>query len=316
MKLGDKMEKTKKIILGILKFLCIIMIILDLTIISLKKTSEKYLNEEKINKIINDINVMNLFKDNNGKDLKQLEEIKNKISEAGLPSETVDAFIESKPINNYAKESIKTAINNVLEDKSEKIVTANSLNKLLEKNMSTISQEMKEKNVFNSEYLTIENQQKFIDKIKEKTPYIEQRIDEVSNKINEKLGFNYITKVQTTIKIFKLLYTKILDIILLLFFIIFLTGIIITRKSLYRSIKYIGISFLLSSFVLLGITMMLKLIKRYINSYREYASYIIKDLTISLNKYVIIYLVIGIILIILNTTIYEIKENKNKSQNM
>ena len=206
----EKLEKIKKFFLGLLTFICMIILILDLVLFSIKKTSEKYLKEEKINEIINNINVVDLFKDENGKELEQFTEIKNKFVDSGIPEESINEFINSEPINKYASDTVTKAIDNLIENKNEKIIDSNELNIFLEQNINNISKELQEKNVPKSEYLTKENQEKFINKIKEKTPDIEAKIEEINDKINEKLGFNYNEKLQKIFKILRLFYTYLL----------------------------------------------------------------------------------------------------------
>ena len=313
----EKLEKIKKFFLGLLTFICMIILILDLVLFSIKKTSEKYLKEEKINEIINNINVVDLFKDENGKELEQFTEIKNKFVDSGIPEESINEFINSEPINKYASDTVTKAIDNLIENKNEKIIDSNELNIFLEQNINNISKELQEKNVPKSEYLTKENQEKFINKIKEKTPDIEAKIEEINDKINEKLGFNYNEKLQKIFKILRLFYTKLIDIILIVIFVIFLMGIFITRQSIYKSLKWIGITFISSGTILYIINFIVSKLYKYIEKipegFNKFIKNSIEDALMVFNKYGLTYIIIGILLIIINIIIYYIKlkrENK------
>lgn len=313
----EKLGKIKKIFLGLLTLICMLILILDLVLFSIKKTSERYLKEEKINEIINNINVIDLFKDEQGKELEQFTEIKNKIVDSGIPQESIDGFINSKPVNKYASNTVTKAIDNLIENKNEKILDSNELNKFLEENIDTISKELQEKNVPKSEYLTKENQEKFINKIKEKTPYIEEKIEEINDKINEKLGFNYNEKLQKIFKILRLFYTKLIDILLIVIFIIFIMGICITRQSISKSLKWVGILFVISGSILYSISFVVSKFYNYLEKIPEGFNKFIKtsleDALSVFNKYGLIYIIIGIIFIITNIIIYYIKlkrENK------
>ncbi|MBE6159694.1 MAG: hypothetical protein E7157_01450 [Lactobacillales bacterium] len=313
----EKLEKIKKFLLAILTFICMLVLMTDIVLFSLKKTSEKYLKEEKIKEIVENINVIDLFKDKDGKELEEFTQIKDKIVDSGIPKEAVDSFINSDPVNKYASDTINKAIDNVLENKQEKVIDSNSLNTFFENNMDSISKELQEKNVPKSEYLTKENQQKILNKIKEKTPYIEEKIDAVSNKISEKLGFDYTLKISKMINLFELLYTKLLDFLLIIVFIIFIMGICITRQSIYKSLKWIGITFVSSSIILYCISFIIPKIYKYIDKvpvgFNTMIKKALEDSSKNINSYGLIYLIIGVILTVINIVIYYIllkRENK------
>lgn len=306
----EKLKKIERFLLATLTLICMLVLVLDLVLFTMKKTSERYIKEEKIKEIINNINVVDLFKDKNGKELQEFTEIKNKIVESGIPEESVEEFINSSPVNEYASDTINKAIDNVLENKKEKVVTSNSLNLFFEENMSNISKELQEKNVPKSELLTKENQEKFLNKIKEKTPHIEEKIDEINNKINEKLGLNYTLKLEKIFKIIKLLYTKLIDILLIVIFIIFVIGIFITRQSIYKGFKWLGISFISSGIILYSINLIIPKIYKYLekipSTFSNFIKYALNDAINIFNKYSMIFVIIGFILIIINIITYFI----------
>lgn len=304
----EQLKKIKKFLLAILTLTCMLVLVLDLVLFTMKKTSDRYIKEEKIKEIVNNINVIDLFKDKNGKELEEFTEIKDKFVEAGIPKEGIDEFINSSPVNDYASITINKSIDNVLKNKKEKVVTANSLNLFFEKNMSNISKELQEKKVPKSELLTKENQEKLINKIKEKTPYIEEKFDEINNKINEKLGFNYTLKLEKIFKIIKLLYTKLMDILLLVIFIIFVIGIFITRQSLYKGFKWLGITFLSSGIILYSINFIIPKTYKYLekipSTFSNFIKFTLNDVLNIFNKYSMVFVIIGFILIIINIIIY------------
>ena len=313
----EKLEKIKKYLLAILTFICMLVLMLDIVLFSLKKTSEKYLKEEKIKEAVDNINIVDLFKDENGKELEQFKEIKNKFIDSGVPKEAIDSFVESEPVNKYASSTINKAIDNILENKTGKVIDSTSLNEFFENNIDDISKELQEKNIHKSEYLTKENQNKILNKIKEKTPDIEQKIDEVSNKISEKLGFNYTLKLGQTIKLLEVIYTKLLDFLFIVVFIIFIMGICITRQSIYKGLKWIGITFTISSISLYCIGFIIPKLYTYVDKipygFGKMIKNVMQESVNKINNYGLIYLVIGSILIIVNVIIYYIllkKENK------
>ena len=78
-----------KVFLGIITFISMIVLIIDLTIYSVRDISEQFLNEKEIRKMVENINVLDLLKDEDGKEIKEVTEIKNELINAGIPTETV-----------------------------------------------------------------------------------------------------------------------------------------------------------------------------------------------------------------------------------
>ena len=308
------MEKTKNVFLNILTFICIIILVLTIIIFSVKKISENYLKKEKINKIISNINILDLFKDENGIELNEFNDIKNKLIDAGIPVESVEGFINSTPVNEYVSNAINKSITNTLNGENEKVITSEDLNMFFENNTATISKEMQENNIPNSEVLTKEKQEQFIEKIKTKTPEIESKINEISDKINEEIGFNLkdkIYKLYNMVGLINILF----DLILIIIFIVFVIGLFILRKSIYKSLKWLGITFLSSSFILLVLSTIIPLTYSHLNdnSIELLIKKLFKNFVLDINKYVLLYLFIGIILILTNVIIYYInlkRENK------
>lgn len=311
----EKLNKIKEIFLSILTFICILILVVDIVLFSLKKISQKYLNIELLKKGVDNIDVIELFKDKEG-ELEEFKDIKNKLEEAGIPKESIESFINSKPVDKYTKEKLNKALDNIEKNKKEKLVTSKDLNQFLENNIEDISNELKEKNVPKSEYLTKENQEKFISKIKEKTPYIEQKIDEITNKINEKLGFDYISKLRKIYILLKNIYIVLFDILLILIFIIFIIGIVITRKSIYKSLKWFGITFIISGIILKIMNLMLRKINQL--NITNLLKDITKDIIKQLNNYSLVYIIIGTVIIVINLIIYLIllKRENDKFKNI
>ena len=155
----EYLKNIQKFLLGVLTFMCIVILTIDITCFSLKKVSEKYLKEDKIKEVIDDINVLDLFKDENGNELEQIKEVKNQIVDAGIPKESIDGFINSKPVNDFAGTVITDSINNISSNKE--IINDKKIYSFLEDNIGAISKELQENNVPKSEFLTVENQEKF-----------------------------------------------------------------------------------------------------------------------------------------------------------
>ena len=59
----NKKEKIEKVILGILTFVLIVYISFSLIFLSLYKTSEKFLNKKNVSEFIDDINIIDVLKE-------------------------------------------------------------------------------------------------------------------------------------------------------------------------------------------------------------------------------------------------------------
>ena len=313
------MEKAKSILLGILTSLCVIILLSFIVLFSFKKSTEKYLDEKKINEFINNLNILDMVLDENGKEFKEFSEIKNKLTDSGIPTESIDGFFRTKPVDNYAKEITSKSINNAINNKSEKLLQDGDIYKFLENNIENISTEMQEKNIPESDKLTKENQERFLEKVKEKTPDIEAKLNELSDKIREKFDIDkYIDKIDKGIVITRFLYNSILDLILITLIIVFIIGIFITRQSIINGLKWVGITFISSSLLLFIIIEINKRISKHTDKItegmRNFIKKVITDLNNSLSKYSVIYLVIGIILIVISIIIYFISEKIENKQ--
>lgn len=316
------MDKIKRILIGIFTFLCMLIIMLDIVCFSLKKVSEHYLKEDTIKKMVNNINIMNLLKDENNQELYQVKQIKEELVDAGIPRDSIDGFLNSKPINDFASDIIYNSIDGILYDKEVTKLNSEYIYNYLEDNMSIISKELQDKNIPNSEYFTKENQDEILIKIRKKAPLIEEKIDDLTTKINNKLEINNnIGNLKMVISIIKILYSNILDIIMIFILVIFIIGIIIIKKSIYKTLKWIAISILSSGIVLYIISILITKLYKYINKLPTFINNLIRtilDDSVTLFKHNgTICFIISIILIIINITVYYILryiENKKFKQ--
>lgn len=309
----EKLDKIKKILLNILTFFCIILLISSIVVFSIKKASEKYLQEEKLKEVINNVNIVELISDGND-DSEILTEVKNQIVELGVPVESIEGFIKTESVNKYASEIVADTIDSVLYNNDIKLLDNDSISSFFEENMDEISREMKEQNIPGSDKITEEKQQEILNKINDKAPVITDKINNVITKANDKLNTNsgYINKFREFIDIFKLLYGNVMDIVLIFTIIIFIVGIIITRKSIYNSLKWISTSFIVSGISLYLIGLIIPKILEYINNTKDAAIKLLNvigtDMTISLNRSGMACFLLAIILIIINIVIYYKKE--------
>lgn len=309
----EKLDKIKKILLNILTFFCIIILIFSIVIFSIKKASEKYLQEEKLKEAISNVNIVELISDVTNES-EPLAEIKNQIVELGIPVESVEGFLKTEAVNKYASEIVVDTIDSVLNNNDIKQLDNNSISSFFKENIDEISKEMKEQNIPGSDEITEEKKQEILNKIDAKAPVITEKINIVITKANNKLNTNseYINKFKGFIDIFKLLYGNVIDVVLIFTIIISIMGIIITRKSIYNSLKWISISFVTSGIILYISGLIIPKVIEYINNTKDIASnlinVIVNDMVISLKHSSMACFLLAIILIIINIIIYYRKE--------
>ncbi len=308
----ETLKTIRNIILGFFTVICVILLFTIIFSFGVKKASEEYFNEKKIKQAIKNINVVEILKDRHGKEDKVLETIKNKLTESGIKTEFVEDFLNTKPVNEYTGDKVSILIDNIIKNKKEKLVSDGEIYEFLNNNIADISKELQEKNIPNSDVLTQEYQEEFLNKVKDKTPDIEEKINELQDKIFDKLGDEYSESLEKYVELAKFIYNNLLDLIFIILGIIFIIGIIITRRSIYKSLKWIGISFIGSSMIFMLIPRLInKAIKHINDTPKAISDYIKTSLTSMKATFTnegIICLIIGIVLIILNIVIYIILE--------
>ena len=310
----EKIEKIKNFFMGFLTFICVLLLTIFFILFPMKKVSEKYLKEEKIKQIINDIDFVDIFINENINS-EHFKEIKDKLSDSGIPMEITNDFIQTEPVKKYTGNILSKSIDNALNNKEEQLVKEGDVFTFLQDNISNISYELQEKNVPHSELLTEERQQEFLNKVKDKVPDIENKINQLQDKIKDELKkHGYNKKIDTSLRIIRIIYGTIMDMIFVSLITIFIIGIVITRKSIYKSLKWIGISLNISAIILILMPKIISKSFKYIDktpkTFSVYIKNALKSMANILKDNGIIYLIIGILLIIINIIVYIIIEKR------
>ena len=308
------MEKVKKTFMGFLIFICTLIIISLLIALPIKKVSEKYLDENKIKKLVNDIDFIDIFlKENLNKE--SFKEIKNKLIESGLPEGLTDEFIKTTPVKKYTSDVVSKSINNALNGNDKKVVNNEETYVFLQKNIQSISSELQEKNVPYSDKLTEEKQEEFLNKVKDNIPDIETKINSLQDKITDELKkHGYTDKIDKTFLVVRFVYGTIIDIILITLIVLFILGLFILLKNSIKTFNFMGISFIISSIILMLMPKEVTKSYKYIDDLPKTFSFYIKnalnDMVRTLKNDGKVYFIIGIILIIISIIIYIIKEKR------
>ena len=313
-----------KVLLFILSIIFSIILIVDIVAYNTRDITSKFISEEQIKKCISNINILDLFKDENGNELEEITKVKQELINVGLPVETVEAFINSEPVKQATTDVTMLVVDYIFYNKQietfkiekEQILT------FVEQNMNLIVSEMQEHNIPNSDLITDEKQEKILSVIEENLPIIEENINKITATLEETIKstdeyqevVEYQNKVEEILNIIRYIYSDAITTILLVIAIVCIIGIIICRLSPYRYLKWLGIISLLSGSILYLFNIGIDKLNMFANE----IPYMFKNLYfmfINDSKQLFInnsipYFIIGTILIVLNIIIYYILDRR------
>lgn len=317
------LKKIGKIFLFIITILLSLILILDVTVYNIRDITKIFISEEKIKEELASINILDLLKDQNGNEIKEITEIKNTLVSAGIPVETVESFIDSEPIHDITNKVVTDTVNYIFYDKEPEIKTnfdSKEITNFFRENMSIISKELQERNVPKSELLTEELQEKVLTNIEEKIPVIEESLKKITDEVTAiiqntdeyKQVEEYQQKLNEVLSTIQLIYSDKVTNILIIIFVVCVVGIILSRFSPYNYLKYLGGVSLIVGTLLLIVSLVIPKLYAYIGQipyvFQNFVTLILNDSKdLFLNKS-IIHFVIGAILIILNIIIFYVKE--------
>ena len=211
----------KKKVVCFLKYLCIFILILLLSIIvylfCMRNIFKSYVNEEKIRGEISNIDVMSLLKEN-GEEIEEVKKLKSQLVEVGIPSESIDYVLNSSVIKDTTASLVSEGVNYIFT--GEEISIVNNFNsgeiiKFTSDNLSIVALELKKNNVPGSDKLTEERQEKIIKNMEEYAPKVEDTISKVSDKVRSKIEEspnykkinNYKDKIDRFLSIVRFIYS-------------------------------------------------------------------------------------------------------------
>lgn len=291
-----KKQKLRTVISNILTIILVIYISVTLVFYSLLNISKSYISKDKMQNIINNIDIDSIIKEN-----VEMENIKNELIETGLSNETVETFLNSDEVRQFEQDVITNIIYDILNKGNiEYKLSSEEINKLIYNNIT----ELKTNGTYNN----------LAEKIELKLPSLVDNANKMLDKIAIKLQnsntfIKYKGYINNLFRVFDLIYSKLVNMIIIGVIISFIALLAIIQKDIYKSFKYIGSSFIMSSIILNLFSLLLKRV--FIETkFKDIIKMIMSDFR---GDY-LIYLLIGIILIIINLIIYIIKKRKNKLQ--
>ena len=313
-----------KVFLGIITFISMIVLIIDLTIYSVRNISEQFLNEKEIRKMVENINVLDLLKDEDGNEIKEITEIKEQLINAGIPTETVEEFINSEPVKNLTTNVLTTTIDYVVYDKKPetKEINEEEIYNFIEQNIYEVVRVLKEKNVPKSEELTDERINEVLVEVKKEVPAIKEQVQELTNQIEEKIKEteqyktleDYKNNLDNTFTLIRFIYSDYITNIIITVGIVSILFIVISRFSYYTYLKWVGLSFTISGIILYISSRCIDLLIDYKNEipyvFQNLFDTIINDSKSLFISKANLYILMGIMLIIANIVIAKIKDNR------
>ena len=288
-----KKESIEKIVLGILTFILIGYIAFNLMFLSIFNISEKFLNKDNVLEFINRIDVITIIKDELGNEVDEFLLIENELKDIGVTTEGINEFINSDDVKNFSTNAVSNVFEKIINKSSDDYHIQNiDVTNLIEDNIDKL------------QIKSSLTESQILDKLSNKIPNLVTSINKLIDRLCEKLETSELfTKYQQYVNMS-------IDVLDVVYSIITYFLLIFIRRDIYKSLKWLSISFITPGLLI------------YILSYLLINKIVIEDVLIkniisiivsSLNTYSYIYILIGIILIIINIIMYFIKKHKNKN---
>lgn len=315
----------KKKLLCFFKGLSIFILMLLLSIViylfCLRNIFKSYVNEDNIRKEISSINIMDLLKEN-GEEIESVKELKKELVNVGIPEETIDSVLNSTVITDVTANVVSEGVNYIFTGKEPDIVNLKSedIIEFTKDNMASISLELKNNNVPGASLLTSERQDKIVKNMEVNAPKVEEKINLVIDKVEEKIKSNenyekfvdYQNKLNKLLDIVRFIYGDNMTYLLIGVILILSLLLILVVHSYYKYLKYFGITsllvgiyFFISSYAI--IVLKDRLVEIF-NMFESFINTIINSIDKLFNQYSMIFTFSFILLILLNILIHFILE--------
>lgn len=301
----NRKEKIEKIILSVLTFLLIIYISFGFVFFSVFNISKKFLNKDNISDFISNISIIDVLKQELGSNIKEIKLMEKELKNIGITSEGINSFMNSEDVREFSMDMMTNIFDGIVNNNYQEYqVNIEDINVLVDNNIDKLQ--------VNSSF----TESQILDKLNSKLPSLVSNINNLINNLCEKLENSEIfTKYQNyinvSIGVFDIIYSDIVYFLIILILISFITLLIFIRRSVYKSLKWLSISFIIPGTLLF-------ILSFFINNYINVDSILINDIISvianDLNEYSLIYILISIIIIIINLITYFIKK-KQKLKN-
>ena len=296
-----KKEKIEKLMLGILTFLLILYISFSILFICLFSISGKFLNKENINKIIDKVDIISIFKDELGTNIKEFNIIEEELNKIGISEEGIENFINSDEVKEYSLNYMNKLFYKLENNKYSYLLDESEMYTLIENNYDKFN--------IDSDI----SKEEILNKIENKMPKIVDNFNKIMDKVYEKLeNSEFINKYKNiifkSINLIDYLYSGFTYFILFSILISFIMLLLFIRKNIYKSLKWLSISCLIPSIILFIMSLIISNIS--INS--SFINNIFSIINSYIIKYFILCFIISLIFVIINFVWYMIKKYKLK----
>jgi len=284
-----------------LTFILIIYISFDLFIISSFNISKRFLNKDNVLEFISDINIVDILKEQFFEEFSLIEE---EFKNVGITSEGLNAFLNSKQVKEFSTDILSNIFENILNNNSEELkLDKKEVNELLVSNIDKLQ--------INS----ILTEKQLLDKLNSKTEELVSGINNLVNELFNKLKKSdmikqYESYVNMSVQVLDIIYSDVAFVILIFNLFTSIALLIYIRKNFYKSLKWLSISFMITSLMLFILSY---IIKNYINTESLLINNILTIVTNDINVYSYKYILIALLIIVISVIRFFKQKYKQKN---
>lgn len=293
--------KALKIVVSV--FLTLIVIPIVMAFIVYLSTRD-IVSKKNVEKLVKEINISNFLVDENGNYNELGNDIKDELVKNGLPSEVVDEFVNSKEISDFFSKYAGEFTDFIINDKEIKQPTAEDISKLINENVDSIVEELRNKKVEGYEELTDENVALFKSHVDEISKEIAKELPDIEEAIND-------SEAREAFKIVRFIFSNVVYMMILGIIAVLLILIALLNLKRYGFLIWYGVIFIISSLPFITICQFISMVETDIDS--KGVIDIINHIFNKLNMYSTGFFIIGIVSIAVSIILRTIdKQNVNE----
>ena len=293
--------KVLKIVVSV--FLTLIVIPIVMAFIVYLSTRD-IVSKKNVEKLVKEINISNFLVDENGNYNELGNDIKDELVKNGLPSEVVDEFVNSKEISDFFSKYAGEFTDFIINDKEIKQPTAEDISKLINENVDSIVDELRNKKVEGYEELTDENVALFKSHVDEISKEIAKELPDIEEAIND-------SEAREAFKIVRFIFSNVVYMMILGIIAILLILIALLNLKRYGFLIWYGVIFIISSLPFITICQFISMVETDIDS--KGVIDIINHIFNKLNMYSTGFFIMGIASIAVSIILRTIdKQNVNE----
>ena len=293
--------KALKIVVSV--FLTLIVIPIVMAFIVYLSTCD-IVSKKNVEKLVKEINISNFLVDENGNYNELGNDIKDELVKNGLPSEVVDEFVNSKEISDFFSKYAGEFTDFIINDKEIKQPTAEDISKLINENVDSIVEELRNKKVEGYEELTDENVALFKSHVDEISKEIAKELPDIEEAIND-------SEAREAFKIVRFIFSNVVYMMILGIIAVLLILIALLNLKRYGFLIWYGVIFIISSLPFITICQFISMVETDIDS--KGVIDIINHIFNKLNMYSTGFFIMGIASITVSIILRTIdKQNVNE----